>query len=57
MKPILDWGDPDYRDPIQRAEDDEAATGRVRCIGCGKFVPRSANWNQCPDCDVREPEE
>jgi hypothetical protein len=36
---------------------DREATGRVRCIGCGKFVAARRRWNQCPDCDVREPEE
>jgi rRNA maturation endonuclease Nob1 len=36
---------------------DEAKTKRVRCIGCGKFVSRKRRWNQCPDCDTREPEE
>jgi hypothetical protein len=28
-----------------------------RCIGCKRFIRRSANWNQCPDCDTRTPED
>lgn len=31
--------------------------GCWRCIGCGKLLPRGRNWNQCADCDTREPEE
>lgn len=32
---------------------DEAKTGQLRCIGCGKFLKRDADWNQCADCDTR----
>ena len=28
-----------------------------RCIGCKKFIRTDADWNQCPDCDTRYPEE
>jgi hypothetical protein len=28
-----------------------------RCIGCGKFLPRDRDWNQCSDCDTRDPED
>ena len=41
--------------PQEREDADREATGRVRCIGCGRFVREDAHWNQCPDC--REPEE
>jgi hypothetical protein len=27
-----------------------------RCIGCGKYISRKRNWNQCPSCDTREDE-
>lgn len=27
-----------------------------RCIGCGRFLAKSADWNQCGDCDTRSPE-
>lgn len=43
--------------PDERLALDEDATGRCRCIGCGKFVADRRNWNQCSDCDTREPEE
>jgi hypothetical protein len=32
---------------------DRAKTGRIRCIGCGRFVKFIRRWNQCPDCDTR----
>ena len=33
--------------------------GRDHCIGCGRFLPSVAkyDWNQCPDCDTRTPED
>lgn len=31
--------------------------GCWRCIGCGKLLSRDSNWNQCPSCNTREPEE
>ena len=37
-------------------ERDEAKTGRLRCIGCGRFLADDANWNQCADCDTRSDE-
>ena len=37
------------------AGDDRERTGRWRCIGCGRFLRNDGNWNQCPDCDTREP--
>lgn len=41
----------------QQRELDEAKTGRGRCIGCGKFLKNDARWNQCSDCDTRDPED
>jgi len=35
----------------------EASNNSVQCIGCGKFVSPKRRWNQCADCDTREPEE
>lgn len=32
---------------------DRAKTGRLRCIGCGRFVKFTRRWNQCADCDTR----
>lgn len=29
---------------------DEFKTHNIRCIGCGRFVSKSAKWNQCADC-------
>lgn len=34
---------------------DEIKTGRPRCIGCGKFLKVDRDWNQCSDCDTRDP--
>lgn len=42
------------RDPREERDEDEAATGRIRCIGCGRFLPADTDWNQCADCDTRE---
>jgi rRNA maturation endonuclease Nob1 len=47
----------EYSTHEERRQIDEEITGRIRCIGCGKFVARSAHWNQCGDCDTRYPEE
>lgn len=41
-------------DDRDRTRRDMKKTGRVRCIGCGRFVRFDAHWNQCPDCDTRE---
>ena len=46
------WWDIDVRDAV-----DGEVDGRVRCVGCGKFVAARRRWNQCPSCDVRDPEE
>jgi hypothetical protein len=46
-----------YSYPEQRAEQDRAKTGRWRCIGCGKFLRDDGDWNQCADCDTRDPED
>lgn len=27
------------------------------CIGCGKILSPRRNWNQCADCDTRDPED
>ncbi len=35
----------------------EWKTKHPQCIGCGKFLRKDRNWNQCSDCDTREPEE
>lgn len=32
---------------------DRAKTGRLRCIGCGRFIAFARHWNQCVDCDTR----
>ncbi len=53
MNSIIEFGQIIYR----THKDDESLTRRVRCIGCGKFVPRSRRWNQCSNCDTREYEE
>ena len=37
--------------------DHPMANGCWRCIGCGRFVSPRRRWNQCADCDTREPEE
>lgn len=37
--------------------DEPMPNGCYRCIGCYKILPKSTDWNQCPDCDTREPEE
>jgi len=42
---------------IDEVEADRKLTGRVRCIGCGRFVRMDAHWNQCADCDTRTPED
>jgi hypothetical protein len=47
----------DTRTPEQRKTDDRAKTGRLRCIGCGKFLKDNARWNQCAGCDTRIPED
>lgn len=31
--------------------------GCWRCIGCGKLLRRDQDWNQCSDCDTRDPED
>jgi hypothetical protein len=48
---------PDPESEEAQRREDEYVTGRVRCIGCGKFVARERKWNQCADCDTRYPEE
>lgn len=52
MTPVINWND-DYKTPEERREEDERKTGRIRCIGCGRFVAKARHWNQCADCDVR----
>lgn len=31
--------------------------GCWRCIGCGRLLPKDRDWNQCADCDTRDPED
>jgi hypothetical protein len=43
-----------FRSNEEIEERDRKKTGRVRCIGCGKFVAKRRKWNQCSDCDTRD---
>lgn len=46
-----------------RVEEDLYVLGQLwreqhpQCIGCGKFLCKDSHWNQCGDCDTREPGE
>ncbi len=57
MTRYLAKGAEELRTPEEEAEQDRQKTGRWRCIGCSRFLKDDANWNQCPECDTRYPEE
>ena len=33
------------------------SNGCWKCIGCGVILPRARGWNQCAECDTRDPED
>jgi rubrerythrin len=54
-RPVVDVLDMEFAPTYE--EEDRERTGRWRCIGCGRFLRSDGDWNQCPDCDTRTPED
>jgi hypothetical protein len=56
------WGEvkPGFSFHLARSDTPELQEWKRKhpqCIGCGKFLRKDSNWNQCSDCDTREPGE
>jgi hypothetical protein len=45
------------KQPSRAGIDYPLTNGCWCCIGCGKIISPRLHWNQCADCDTREPEE